>query len=632
MRNKAFQQLMVQPVKKAHGIRIDKKYDKIQQSYKQLSVTSTFTYVPLLETLTFIFNSESISNYFVNPREPNSTEYTHFIDGEVYQKNEFFKQNKHVIQLQLYFDEFEVCNPLGTKTGIHKIGAFYFTLLNLPSHLNSNLNHIHLLALCYNYDIKQFGISPVLDVIVKDIKILESKGIYVDSLNSIVKGTLVSLSCDNLGCATLLGMNESFSSNYYCRICTILKTDAQKTCEANDKILRTSESFIYLSKRLNCANSETLNFFEIKKFTPLCELNHFRISENYSIDVMHDFLEGICQRDLQLFFTFLIETRLISLEELNERIQAFDYGLNNIPNIPSGIKISKTSNSIGQHAAQTLCLITFLPLIIKDTILKIKQNDYVKWYMILLLIKMLKIALAPKITLEMLQDLETSTTMHHNILINNYAVNLTPKDHIVTHYPMIIRKMGPPKNQWTMRYESKNGFLKSYAEKLKNFIDIGFTLAERNQKSKSCFWNNDIKSLDCKSHLIETRKISISKLQYKLIILDHFSLSEEIKITVGKRIKFMGSELLTNKFICTAFSNNLPVFSRSVLFFSIYDELFMICESWKTIGISTSCLRYLIVNNSNTFIQKISDLPYTKNWQLYETSDKQFVIPTEYFL
>ncbi|XP_074107762.1 uncharacterized protein LOC141533012 [Cotesia typhae] len=585
MRNKDFQQLMVQPVKKAHGIRIDKKYDKVQQSYKQLSVTSTFTYVPLLETLTFILNSESISNYFVNPREPNSTEYTHFIDGEVYQKNEFFKQNKHVIQLQLYFDEFEVCNPLGTKTGIHKIGAFYFTLLNLPSHLNSNLNHIHLLALCYNYDIKQFGISPVLDVIVKDIKILESKGIYVDSLNSIVKGTLVSLSCDNLGCATLLGINESFSSNYYCRICTILKTDAQKT-----------------------------------------------ISENYSIDVMHDFLEGICQRDLQLFFTSLIETRLISLEELNERIQAFDYGLNNRPNIPSSIKISKTSNSIGQHAAQTLCLITFLPLIIKDTILKIKQNDYVKWYMILLLIKMLKIALAPKITLEMLQDLETSTTMHHNILINNYAVNLTPKDHIVTHYPMIIRKMGPPKNQWTMRYESKNGFLKSYAEKLKNFIDIGFTLAERNQKSMSCFWNNDIKSLDCKSHLIETRKISISKLEYKLIILDHFSLSEEIKITVGKRIKFMGSELLTNIFICTAFSNNLPVFSRSVLFFSIYDELFMICESWKIIGISTSCLGYLIVNNSNTFIQKISDLPYTKNWQLYETSDKQFVIPTEYFL
>ncbi|CAG5073921.1 Protein of unknown function [Cotesia congregata] len=218
------------------------------------------------------------------------------------------------------------------------------------------------------------------------------------------------------------------------------------------------------------------------------------------------------------------------VEELNERIQAFDYGLNNRPNIPSGIKISKTSNSIGQHAAQTLCLITFLPLIIKDTILKIKQNDYVKWYMILLLIKMLKIALAPKITLEMLQDLETSTTMHHNILIN------------------------------------------------------------------------------------------------------HFSLSEEIKITVGKRIKFMGSELLKNKFICTTFSNNLPIFSRSVLFFSIYDELFVICESWKTIDISTSCLGYLIVNNSKTFIQKISDLPYTKNWQLYETSDKQFVIPTEYFL
>lgn len=74
--------------------------------------------------------------------------------------------------------------------------------------------------------------------------------------------------------------------------------------------------------------------------------------------------------------------------------------------------------------------------------------------------------------------------------------------------------MGAPKKQRTMRYESKNGFLKSYAEKLKNFIDIGFTLAERNQKSMSGFWNNDIKLLDCKSYLIETREIIISKLVY----------------------------------------------------------------------------------------------------------------------
>lgn len=175
----------------------------------------------------------------------------------------------------------------GTKAGIHKIGAFYFTILNLPNYLNSNLNNIHLLALCYNYDIKEFGITPVLDVILKDVKSLESDGIFIQSSDSIVKGTLVSLSCDNLGGAALLGMHESFSSTYYCRTCTMTKTEAHTACEANDELLRTTASFQYLSDRLNCANSDTLNFFGIKKFTPFNDLQHFKICENYTVDVMH---------------------------------------------------------------------------------------------------------------------------------------------------------------------------------------------------------------------------------------------------------------------------------------------------------------------------------------------------------
>ena len=32
------------------------------------------------------------------------------------------------IFIQIYFDELETTNPLGSKTGIHKLGAFYFVL------------------------------------------------------------------------------------------------------------------------------------------------------------------------------------------------------------------------------------------------------------------------------------------------------------------------------------------------------------------------------------------------------------------------------------------------------------------------------------------------------------------------
>lgn len=99
----------------------------------------------------------------------------------------------------------------------------------------------------------------------------------------------------------LLGMNESFNANYYCRICTIHKEDAQKTYTADDNLLRTSESFINLSNQLHYANSDTINFFGIKNKSPLFDLAYFKPCENINIDVMHDFLEGICQRDLSLF-------------------------------------------------------------------------------------------------------------------------------------------------------------------------------------------------------------------------------------------------------------------------------------------------------------------------------------------
>lgn len=191
------------------------------------------------------------------------------------------------------------------------------------------LQNIFLVALSYNINIKEFGLNPVLEVIVNDIKILEEQGIFIESLNTYVKGTLISLSCDNLDGAMLLGMSESFDSHHYCKICTMHKEHAQKVCIADSSLLRTTKSFYHLSYQRNYANSDTINFFGIKHKSALLKLTHFKISENLNIDVMHDFLEGICQRDLKLFISFCNKSGLITLNDLNDKVQAFDYGLCN---------------------------------------------------------------------------------------------------------------------------------------------------------------------------------------------------------------------------------------------------------------------------------------------------------------
>lgn len=50
-----------------------------------------------------------------------------FCDGSKYQKCSLFSSDKTAFQLILYYDELELCNPLGAHRKKHKIGnlAFY---------------------------------------------------------------------------------------------------------------------------------------------------------------------------------------------------------------------------------------------------------------------------------------------------------------------------------------------------------------------------------------------------------------------------------------------------------------------------------------------------------------------------
>lgn len=71
----------------------------------------------------------------------------------------------------MFYDDFEVANPLGSKRGIQKLGAIYFTLRNFSPKWNSCLANIHLCALFHAQDLKRYGFSEVLAPVVRDIKV-----------------------------------------------------------------------------------------------------------------------------------------------------------------------------------------------------------------------------------------------------------------------------------------------------------------------------------------------------------------------------------------------------------------------------------------------------------------------------
>jgi len=230
----------VLPVEKSLGTRTEVRVKDSKR--QQVVVSDTFMYVPILKTLEKIVSCPQFINYF---RQGDSTEstsgYEHFKDSLSFKSNKLFSALPNSIQVQLFYDDFETANPLGSKRGVHKIGALYFILRNHPDFLNSQLSQIHLLGLFYAEDAKKYGINSIIRHILPDIEILETKGIRVHGVE--ILGTLCAVSHDNLGGNTLLGFMESFSSTYYCRICCTSKSDAQDIFDHNEMIIRNRDNY-----------------------------------------------------------------------------------------------------------------------------------------------------------------------------------------------------------------------------------------------------------------------------------------------------------------------------------------------------------------------------------------------------
>lgn len=120
-----------------------------------------------------------------------------YCDGKRYREHALFSTDHTALQLMLYYDELEICNPLGFRRQKHKLGicipntqcmfyfkysfvctgAFYFMLGNISPCFRSKISNIQLLLLAKYSMVVEFGIDRLLEPIVEDIKKLESVGV-----------------------------------------------------------------------------------------------------------------------------------------------------------------------------------------------------------------------------------------------------------------------------------------------------------------------------------------------------------------------------------------------------------------------------------------------------------------------
>ena len=223
------------------------------------------------------------------------------------------------VSLQLYFDELETANPIGSRATIHKIGCFYWCLKNLPPWLNSDLRFTFVVALVSYLDVKSYGFSPVVAAITNDLKKLENGITFATKSGKslTVKANRLSFVADNLAYHSVFGFNENFSGGLCCEKCTVPQSKFKETFEEKVQELRSAAS---------CLNDVGVTGSGVKS---LCRLktSFFEPYDNFTADLHHDIFQGGLMHTVKLVLNNLIfESGYLSLQDLNSWINWFNYG------------------------------------------------------------------------------------------------------------------------------------------------------------------------------------------------------------------------------------------------------------------------------------------------------------------
>ncbi|XP_036329577.1 uncharacterized protein LOC118741715 [Rhagoletis pomonella] len=324
------------------------------------------------------------------------------------------------------------------------------------------------LMLFNSLDRKAYG-NRIFDPVISELISLESNGItFQDRTIYFVLSVCVG---DNKGINSMLGFTESFSSNYWCRFCTLKKDILQKSLTESPSYLRDKRNYeIHLKSK----SSKETGIVSECNFNVLRD---FHAVENYSVDVMHDIFEGILNLEISLIILSYIRTeKYFTIDDINNRINFFDYGhIHNLNRPPQLCLDNLKTLKIRYSASEMMVFSKYLGIIIGDWI---PENDS-KWELFKILMEIIKIILSDSISNSMISQLEILITEHHKMFVEIFQLPLRPKHHLMLHYPRVIRNIGPLTQVWSMRFESKHKVFKEIARSTKSRTNICLSILKR---------------------------------------------------------------------------------------------------------------------------------------------------------
>ncbi|KAG7479867.1 hypothetical protein JOB18_037077 [Solea senegalensis] len=104
----------VEPIEFVIGSRFDTRRNKKTGTYEQTVVQDKFMYVPILSTLESIFKIQYVAE-MLKSSDTDDSILRDIHDGSFFKTHPLFSTEKHTVQIQMFYDDFEVANPLSSK-------------------------------------------------------------------------------------------------------------------------------------------------------------------------------------------------------------------------------------------------------------------------------------------------------------------------------------------------------------------------------------------------------------------------------------------------------------------------------------------------------------------------------------
>lgn len=343
-----------------------------------------------------------------------------------------------VFPLYIFADELECGNALGSRAGVNKFLAVYAVIACLPPEIASQLASIILTLLIYSKDKNDSEDVDLFKALIDELEFLKDFGVVINVNRKFyrVKFQLILVLGDNLGLNGLFGFVESFHNSFWCRICKSSPESFKTMLEENKNLLRNPENY---RKDVDLNNPKVTG---VKKDCVFHQLDGFHVTQNSTVDNMHDLYEGVCTYIMKNLIYYYIEVKnIFDLEQLNSLIEQFDYGVTEIDNKPPPTIFYSSSDGeyhIKYSAAQMLCFVRYFGLIIGDTVPK---NDS-RWKLYIYLRELIGILTSPRYKNSMIIDVK-NLVPNMNSLYVEFFEYLKPKFHNLVHYPRILSEIGP---------------------------------------------------------------------------------------------------------------------------------------------------------------------------------------------